>query len=238
MKRLCISSLLLSGLAASMYAQSSVPRRATMTGSQSADGKCTIEVNVDGVAEIEISDDRADLQTLSGSPASWVRFECTGGGLPRLPQDFKFKDVHGRGRQGLLRDPRGNRGVAVIRIEDPKDGSESYTADIEWRGFGSTGKGTFGRYDDNRNSRLGANDPATKRAIDACLDAVRQKADRDFAYRNLEFGKVELGDSPGQGDRVTGRFIFRRSQSADEFQFSCSMDLKNSKVRKVELRRW
>ena len=50
-------------------------RRATFTGGGGNDtGKCTIEVYVDGSAEVEIRGDRGFLRTLSGQPAQWRRF--------------------------------------------------------------------------------------------------------------------------------------------------------------------
>ncbi len=42
-------------------------RRATITG-RGGDGKCTIEVEVDGSAEVEVSGDVGLLRTLSGQP--------------------------------------------------------------------------------------------------------------------------------------------------------------------------
>src|SRR5260370_183582 len=109
-------------LAVTLDAQS-ISRTATMRGSRGERGKCTIEVVVDGVGEGEIQGERGLLHTLTGQPSQWVRFECNDT-LPRQPDDFKFSGIDGRGRQTLVRDPRGNRGVAVIRIEDPKSGSE------------------------------------------------------------------------------------------------------------------
>src|SRR5712692_9292075 len=105
---------------------------------------------------------RSLLHTLTGQPSQWVRFECNDT-LPRQPDDFKFSGIDGRGRQTLIRDPRGNRGVAVIRIEDPKSGSEGYTFDIEWRGFGNNNG--RGRYEEN-----GRENRETGRAIEACKD--------------------------------------------------------------------
>src|SRR5258708_15562892 len=69
-------------------------RRATMTGSRGDRGKCTIEVVVDDVAEIEIQGDSGLLHTLSGQPSSWVRFEFSDL-LPPLPDGFKFTGVDG-----------------------------------------------------------------------------------------------------------------------------------------------
>jgi hypothetical protein len=97
------------------------------------DGKCTFEVEVDEVAEIEIRGDQGYLRTISGSPARWRRLDCNQA-LPSAPNNFRFQGIDGRGRQDLVRDPNQNRGVAVIRIEDPNRGREGYTGDIMWRG--------------------------------------------------------------------------------------------------------
>lgn len=107
--------------------------RANITGGGGDGGKCTIEVNVDSVAIVEISGDQGRLITVSGQAAEWRRMQCTGP-LPRNPSDFRFSGVDGRGRQTLVSDPRNNRGVAAVRIEDPQGGREGYTFDIEWRG--------------------------------------------------------------------------------------------------------
>jgi len=105
------------------------------------DGKCTFEVVVDGAAEVQIRGDQGSLRTLSGEPARWVRLDCNQP-LPSNPSDFRFQGIDGRGRQDLVRDPRNNRGAAVVRIEDPKGGSEGYTGDIMWRG--GNGGGNWG----------------------------------------------------------------------------------------------
>jgi len=114
-------------------------RRADIRGGGDS-GKCTIEVVVDGVAEVEVRGDTARLRTLAGMPATWRRFVCNEV-MPPNPVDFRFHGIDGRGRQELVRDP-GRGGVAVVRIEDPKSGSEGYTFDLEWRGAG--GGGNFG----------------------------------------------------------------------------------------------
>src|SRR6266568_3540023 len=106
-------------------------RRATMVGGGGSDrGKCTIEVIVDGAAEVEVRGDQGVIRNLSGRPAEWRRFECSAP-LPGNPADFRFAGVDGRGKQQLLRDPR-NGGAAVVRIEDSQGGSEAYTFDLMW----------------------------------------------------------------------------------------------------------
>ncbi|HXA68040.1 MAG TPA: hypothetical protein VNV82_22955 [Bryobacteraceae bacterium] len=107
-------------------------RRATIRGGSPDRGKCTIEVVVDGAAEVEIRGDGAVLRNLAGRPPQWRRFECTGP-LPGNPANFRFTGVDGRGRQTLIREPR-NGGGAVVRIEDPDNGSEGYTFDLTWSG--------------------------------------------------------------------------------------------------------
>src|SRR5436309_2757328 len=92
--------------------------RAMIKGNGGDHGKCTIEVNVDDVAEVEVSGDSARIRTLSGQPAQFRRFECNGI-MPRRAADFRFQGIDGRGRVALVRDPR-DGGPAVVRIEDPK----------------------------------------------------------------------------------------------------------------------
>ncbi len=89
--------------------------RASITGG-GGDGKCTIEVDVDDVAMVEISGAQGRLITMSGQPAEWRRMQCNQP-MPADPYDFRFTGIDGRGRVALVRDPRQNRGVAVIRIE-------------------------------------------------------------------------------------------------------------------------
>jgi hypothetical protein len=107
--------------------------RAQIRGGGGDSGKCTAEVVVDGVAEVAIRGEEGRIRTLSGQPATWRRLECNSV-FPRNVSEFKFSGIDGRGRQELVQDPRSNNGMAVVRIEDPKGGSEGYTFDIEWRG--------------------------------------------------------------------------------------------------------
>jgi len=114
-------------------ANAQIQRRAVMTGGANGDsGKCTVEVVVDGAAEVEIRGDNATLRNLSGQQPQFRRFQCTGL-MPVNPANFRFSGVDGRGRQELIRDPK-NGGVAVIRIEDPESGAGEYTFDLTWSG--------------------------------------------------------------------------------------------------------
>jgi len=131
---------------------------ANIRGGGSGDsGKCTIEVEVDQSAEVEIRGSGARMRTLSGSPASFRRMDCTSA-LPPNPANFRFSGVDGRGRQELVRDPQQNGGTAVVRIDDSQGGREGYTFDISWAGGGYSSNnngypnnGNNG-YPNNRNS--------------------------------------------------------------------------------------
>ena len=128
-------------LAAGLSAQN-LQRQATMVGGGNPDrGKCTIEVVVDIVAQVEVRGTSANLRTMGGQPAQWRRFECNSP-MPQNPPNFRFQGVDGRGRQSLVRDPS-NGGVAVIEIEDRDGGTEGYTFDITWGNGGGGGGGGY-----------------------------------------------------------------------------------------------
>ena len=177
-QRLIPSSLLiLAGLAAPLYAQRDTIRANIRGGG--GDGKCTFEVEVDGVAEVEIRGDTGRLRTISGSPASWRRLDCNQA-MPLRPYDFRFKGVDGRGRQDLIRDPESNRGIAVIRVEDPKGGREGYTGDLIWRGGSGTSSGRY-PYDERGN---------------------RDRDYRDRDYRDRDYRDYDRGN---RGRRISDR---------------------------------
>ena len=93
-------------------------------------GKCTLELVVDGAAEVEIRGRNARIRTREGRRATWTRFDCNRP-MPRNPVNFQVRGIDGRGKQQLLRAP-GPDGPAVVLIEDEKGGREGYTFDITW----------------------------------------------------------------------------------------------------------
>jgi hypothetical protein len=152
------STFIVLGLAACFgvaEAQQVATRRASIIGRGGDEGKCTVEVRVDGAAEVEVNGDMGRIRNLNGTGAQWVRFECNQP-LPRNPVDFRFKGIDGRGSQRLVRDPQSTRGAAVVLIEDPKGGSEGYTFDLIWRGGYDGGNyGRDGAYQRDRDYRDG-----------------------------------------------------------------------------------
>jgi hypothetical protein len=228
---------LLSGTAmlAPLGAQMTEQRRATMRGNGDGDGgKCTIEVRVDGSAEVEIRGDRGILRTTAGQPARWVRFECDGV-PPTNPVDFKFKGVDGRGRQTLLADPRNSRGAAVIGLSDPDGGSEGYTFDIEWKGgtnYGNAGvPGRGGRYNDRNNN---AGDWGN--SVNACESAVRDRAYQQYGTRDIQIRTTDADNRAGRRDSVEGFVELRRNNRRESYQYSCVVNSNNGNVRSVDLR--
>lgn len=197
-----------------------------MNGGDRDRGKCTIEVVVDGAAEIDIRGDQGVIRNLSGQPAQWRRFECTGP-MPANPAGFRFAGVDGRGRQVLMREPR-NGSPAVIRIEDPQGGSEGYTFDLFWGGG----------YERNPPPPLPpppSRRYTTEQAVATCQDAVRQQA--RFRGRRVEFRETRIDDNPGRNDWVIGVVdTVRGFNSAEEhMRFSCSVNFDTGEVRSVDL---
>ena len=215
-------------------------------------GKCTIEVRVDDVAEVEVRGNTGFLRTLQGQPASWVRFVCDApfptGGM----QEFKFKGIDGRGRVELRRDPRENRGIAVVYIVDNKGGSEGYTFDLEWKGGyigGGGGRGGFNRPNrsgdsggffgggGNRGSSggfFGGVDNSST-AVRNCQDAITNRL-RNDGYNNPSYGSASYSNIAGKNDWLTGQVRARRSGSNYEFDYACRMDTGRGSVREVDLR--
>ncbi len=126
----------------SLWSQRITDRRSAEIRGGGGEGKCTIEVEVDDVAEVEIMGPNATIRTLNGSPSTFRRFQCNQQ-MPNRPEQFRFKGIDGRGRQELIRSAD-DGGRAIIRIEDSKGGREGYTFDIFWRGGSGYGGGDRG----------------------------------------------------------------------------------------------
>jgi len=258
MNRLAVVGTLTAMLVGGLQAQSFQRRASLVSGGSNQSGKCTVEVVVDGVAELEIRGDTGQIRNVSGQPPQWRRFECTGP-LPADPVDFRFSGVDGRGRQQLIRDPR-NGGAAVVRIEDPNGGQEAYTFDLTWgQGF-RNGNGNFNPQPQGQNpqpqgqyrqpsgqlntplgqlrwgGRMVDRSYATEQAINVCRDAVRQQANDRFQPGRLEFRQMRIDDNPGRNDWVLGSVdVYHRGGREDHYQFSCSVNFDTGRVRSAEL---
>jgi len=223
-------------LSASLSAQS-LARRANMVGGGSPDGgRCTIEVVVDGAAEVEIRGDTAQLRNLKGQMPQWRRFECTGV-MPGRPADFGFKGRDGRGRQTLVGDPRSG-GVAVVRIEDSDNGTEGYTFDIYWgRQGGGYQSGGPGRVVEVPPGHVGGPSRryTAEQAVSACQESVREQAGGRWHSREVEFLRTTIDDQPGRNDWVVGTLAVRRMDRREIYRFSCSVNFDSGNVRSAEI---
>src|SRR5579872_543104 len=195
-------------------------RRMTVMGGGAPDrGKCTIEVVVDGAAEVEIRGDTATLRNLSGAAPQWRRFECTGP-LPSNPGNFRFTGVDGRGRQQLIHDPRSG-GSALVRIDDPDSGSEGYTFDITWGNAApppplqSQDRGQ-GRPDDRGFDRPGDR-PRSERGPAYGGDQDSFHSDRENAFRGDDWRMHLFARIREDLDHVQGVTF---SSSADQYSMA------------------
>jgi len=215
-------------MAAPLCAQTG-ERRATLAGGDgNGAGKCTIEVSVDGSAEVEIRGDRGILRTTSGRPAQWRRFQCSGP-MPSDPAEFRFSGVDGRGRQELIQDPSRGRGAAIVRIQDPDGGAEGYTFDLVWRaaGFVPSPAGPSVETRDREPSRY---DPAR-----ACHEAVRELASRQYGLRDIDF-RNSTNEDRDRADPMAGSFDVPQGNRRDSYTFSCKLDREGA-VREANIAR-
>jgi hypothetical protein len=214
-KQVIMSGLSLFVLLQSLQA-TPITRRATITGGGRVGGRCTIEVTVDGAAEVEVWGDTGVLKTLSGQTAVWRRFQCSEP-LPSRPGDFRFAGVDGRGSIRLIRDPRSNQGTAVIRIEDRKGGREGYTFDLTWRRSGDGGWPSVptpfppGHYPSPGTFPMA-------RGIQLCQDAVASRLNGE-GYAYVTFERTIPDNKPGETIGWSARSVEDADSKPRDFRF-------------------
>jgi hypothetical protein len=214
--------------------------RAQINGRGGGEGKCTIEVVVDGVVEIEIRGDRAFMRNMSGNPPQWRRFECNS--VPAgNSAGFRFDPQDGRGRQELLRDPR-NGGPAVIRIDDPQGGSDKYKFDFYFggggQGYPGGGRPPDGGYPGGGypGGGGGGNRYTREQAIRACQDNVSDQARDRWRGGSVTFRRIDIDDNPGRNDWVVGTLAVRlRGDREEVYRFSCSVDFRSGSIRSARI---
>src|SRR5438045_8311753 len=112
-RSLAVSGFALALLASPILSAQTIERRANITGGGGDSGRCTIQAEVDNVAEITVVGDRGLIRTLAGQPSTLQRIDCTGP-LPTNMNDVRVQAREGRGFVQMVRDPRSNHGQAVI----------------------------------------------------------------------------------------------------------------------------
>jgi hypothetical protein len=220
-------------------------RRASIIGGGGAPdrGKCTIEVVVDGAAEVEVRGDNGVLRNLAGQTPQWKRFECTAP-VPANPPNFRFTGIDGRGGQELVRAPQGGGG-AVIRINDPQGGAEGYTFDLTWGGgerilpgYGGPQQGGYppqGRPDDHRDGG-GRPYASVADSVRGCQEEVKRQVYERFHTWNVAFRRTGTEDNPGGRDVVRGIMDIRRGYDRDAvFRYTCSVNFESGTIRNVQM---
>jgi hypothetical protein len=214
--------------------------RATIVGSGGPSGRCTIQLSVDGSAEVEVSGDTGHLTTLTGQNADWRRFQCNGA-LPQNPADFRRVQMAGRGSVRLLRDPRRSGGSAVVRIDDPQSGHANYTFDLQWSDRQWGGRGGYGGgpgWQPAPSPQLPPPAPwagLTAKAVEGCKNSVAHRLSRD-GYRYVTLDRVAPDNRSGPGDWVIGSGTGKRGFETRRFSFSCSVDFRSGRVRSADVR--
>jgi len=135
------SLLIFIGSLAAVPARTQTPaqqalRQATITvdTGSSGGGKCTLEVIINGTAEIDVLGPTADLRSLTGEPLGWRRFECTGV-LPPNPDEFTLHRISGRGKMDLTRHPLlDGGGPVMLRLKSSQLYPEVFVIEIAWTG--------------------------------------------------------------------------------------------------------
>jgi hypothetical protein len=229
---------LLAGLmlsAALSWGQNTINAR--VTGGNN--GKCTFEVRVDGVANVQIRGNQGYIQTKTGMPAQWVRLQCTQP-LPRNPNNFRFAGVDGRGKQYLFKNPSGNNGVAIIRIEDNRSGMEGYTGDIFWNGGNNNGGNwNGGWWNDNWNGGGGwggggggggypppggGNGQWNNKLVPNCQNNIRNKFNQQMRGAQLNFVGSPSLNQGGSFVMVNGNANVRDNQGRmGQIAYRCTM---------------
>jgi hypothetical protein len=234
--------ILIAGLA---LFSTSAPAQSTMnaqiTGGGGS-GKCTFEVRVDGVANVQIRGNQGYLQTKQGMPAQWVRLRCNQP-LPRNPNNFRFQGVDGHGKQYMLKNPSQNNGVAVIRIEDNRSGYEGYTGDIfwnggsnnggngnnwwqdDWNGGGGWGNGNNNDWNNGNNNNNWNNGGGwSNKAVPNCQNAIRRKIQQDAGGATVNFKGSPSVNKAGSFVTVDGHGNGRANNGKQaNFSYHCSM---------------
>lgn len=226
------------GLASAQRGVVSITPR--ITGGDSSNGRCIIRIMVDDTVNVRIGNGQVRVETLAGQPSRDDGSECSSmlrNG--RNLSDFRFRGIDGRGEVRLQQDPRQDqRGEAVVYIRDSKGGDEGYTFEVSWQGDNGRGGGGGGfqgggGFPDRGNNNGGG---GYDRALNACMDSVRGRVQRDFNVSNLTFDNMNANNNTGRKDRISGTARADGGRR-ERYRFDCEVNMNNGNVRNVNVRR-
>ncbi len=224
-------------------------RQAVLTGGPvNGAGKCTIEVMVDVRAEVELEGDSALLRTQAGKPAQWTKLQCSAA-MPPEPMGLRITKLNGRGRIKLTFNPV-HGGPAVVQIDDPQEGSDSYAFELSWGGFKEdkalanleTDRAAkiekdpeFDRQKKPEPSRGFVRPFEPEEAQRACEDAAIDRAIERIHSQAVAIRKSAFDTAPERNEWVIGTLETRRGKDWDVYGFACSVDFRARKTRSVDL---
>ena len=108
------------------------------------EGRCTIRVRIDDDTDVELRGDKVRLRVIRGTPGRDEGTECKAP-LPLSGniQNLHYRGIDGRGNPRLVQELTSrNYYVAVVNVQDPGGGDESYTFELTWSWDGAGG-GSF-----------------------------------------------------------------------------------------------
>jgi hypothetical protein len=95
-------------------------------------GRVTWRGRVDQTANIRISGNNVDTETVEGTPVYGEDFNITGY-LASRPGTVNVRKIRGRGSVKVLEQPSvGNDFTAVIQVFDPSGGADNYEFEVSW----------------------------------------------------------------------------------------------------------
>jgi hypothetical protein len=101
-------------------------------GSTRPTGQMRWRGRIDDEVEISVQGDRADVRTISGASTMGGPGQFTSP-LPKQPVNVRVSKKRGRGTVEVVQQPAKRNGfTAVIRIRDPKGGSDDYELEVVW----------------------------------------------------------------------------------------------------------
>jgi hypothetical protein len=210
-------------------AQESYRRANLIPASDPGQGRCTVSVLVDRVADVEIRGDAATLRDVSGRTPQFQRFECTGP-IPQEPVDMGIRAIDGNGRMTLTRDSYIG-GVAMVRVTNDTNREGTYTFDVYWNDIQPqvTPPPSDYSYSYGDADRASMDDDA----IQACRSSAENRI-RSEGYRRVRFGTANVNPQ-GSNEMVTGSATADRDDGMDSFGFTCRVN-QDGQVRRLDLR--
>jgi hypothetical protein len=210
--------------ASSAFAQVEIqlrPRQLPGWDHHSREGRCAIRVWVDNRAEVRLRGDGIHVRTVEGAPARDEGSECSQPIPYNSVSGFQIRQTAGRNQVTLAQEPsRMNNYTAMVAIEDPQSGGDSYAFEVSWRSEGDVADAPAPFFDDVR----------------ACQEMVRQRfltQNGRGAYIDFEtFAQRGQNQNRGQGrdEMIQGRGSARTRYESRDLTYSCIVDTQRRQV--------